>query len=118
MCFQMLFHFDLKKMVPFKDISCSIKGFNWDNFKKWSVLSVFDLMHLWTANELANQEPSTTCLCLSFSLLYVPSLHATHFSAKLNIEIYFRKIIHNALCNQSVIVFIALHFYTMGLPRR
>lgn len=27
---QMLFHFDFNKMVTFKDISCSIKGFNYE----------------------------------------------------------------------------------------
>lgn len=39
------------------------------------------------------------------SLLYVPFLHATHFDAKLHIEICFQKIIPNTQCSHSVMVY-------------
>lgn len=84
--------------VDFKDIFCSIKGFNYD-YQCYQYLS---WMHLWAASELANQE--TMWLPL-FLFCMFPSFMPLIFDAKLHIEICFQKIIQNTHCSHSVMLY-------------
>lgn len=97
----MLFHVDLNKMVIFNDISCSFKGFNYEIFLRRN----YQYYQYLTCEQQTNGLLRNSSPCVSvflFLLCMFLSFMPLIFCAKLNIEIYFRKIIQNAQCSHSL----------------